>query len=672
MTESIWKESIRLTALGWVVHPLSSPKDKQQSPGKRPLEPAWQKRKTATDLELKSWFKDTDNNLGLVCGKASDITVIDLDRMDWLGALFPSEQNLIEDTLMSNRISGRGHVYFKYSDLLPSQKLHEFGIEVLSDGNNAVLPPSIHAQGQTYQWKDPSKTPSPIPKSTIKNISLLKSLSQKIKECRPCFRQAILQSNDSMHGLEGRRLMLAVSTELKAQEVTIDELLLYARKVYGDKYDPTRTKTEYKNCDPTKTWKCETIRNEFPVLAKLCSECPIRQLDKDYIDVRTKENALDILQSGDPIKFIIETWNKIHSGDAAFGYVLLCSAVSNAVVSSDGIPINFNGDTGGGKSHACRTMLHLIPKRYWSKKSLSSKALFYSSSIKKGTVLFSDDVIMGDDVKTIYKNSVSDFQEEVEHETVDVNRKGLTLKAPPQITWWLTSVTDPGNVEIERRALKIVVDTTKERTAIISARLGERKRKSEAKYPEYPEVLICRAIFSIIKELPEKIIIPYNIKFNNDVGIDTQNLVYELIYSTTLIRKYQRQRTENNEVISVPEDFNLVISNFSKISDTQISKYTKTELAVVQHLKTLAKASPYTSVTSDELQEKFNKSKGWVSQIFNGKNGNGGLLSKSPNIIEDDISTKDDTDTIRKKHYKFVGEWNELSLYDMVAELVHD
>jgi hypothetical protein len=337
---------------------------------------------------------------------------------------------------------------------------------------------------------------------------------------------------------------------------------------------------------------------------------------------------------------------------------------------SDGIPINFNGDTGGGKSHACRTMLHLIPQRYWSKKSLSSKALFYSSSIKKGMILFSDDVVMGDDVKTIYKNSVSDFQEEVEHETVDVNRKGLTLKAPPQITWWLTSVTDPGNAEIERRTLKIVIETNKDRTAIISTRLGERKRKGEAKYPDYPDVKTCRALFSLIKETPEKITIPYQIRFNNDVGIDTQNLVYELIYSSTLINKYQRHRTENNEIISTVEDFNLVINNFLKISDTQISKYTKTELAVVQHMKALAKASPYSTLTSDELQTKFNKSKGWVSQIFNGKNGSGGLLSKSPNIIEEDISTKDETDTVRKKHYKFIGEWNELSLYDAVAEIV--
>ncbi len=670
MSDSIWQEARRLTQLGWAVHPLSSPKDPQPSAGKRPLEPGWQKRGKATEAELKAWFKDTNNNMGLVCGKASGITVIDLDKMDWLGALFPPEQNLIEDTLMSNRTSGRGHIYFEYSDHLPSKKLHEFGIEVLSDGNNAVLPPSVHAQGQTYHWKDASKTPSPIPKITIKNISLLKSLSQKIKECRPCFRHVILQSNDAMHGMEGRRLMLAVSTELKAQDTSVDELLLYARKVYGDKYDAARTKREYKNCDESKTWRCETIRNEFPLLAKLCPDCPIRQLDKDYIDVQTKEKALEILEHGDPIKFIIDAWNKIHSGDAAFGYVLLCSAVSNAVVSSDGIPINFNGDSGGGKSHACRTMLHLIPQKYWSKKSLSSKALFYSSSIRKGTILFSDDVIMGDDVKTIYKNSVSDFQEEVEHETVDVNRKGVTLKAPPQITWWLTSVTDPGNAEIERRTLKIVIDTNKDRTAIISARLGERKRKAEAKYPEYPDVIICRAIFSIIKATPEKIIIPYKIKFNEDVGIDTQNLVYELIYSTTLLNKYQRKRTENNEIISIPDDFNLVISNFMKISDTQISKYTKSELVVVQHMKALAKVSPYATVTSDELQLKFGKSKGWVSQVFKGKNGNGGLLSKSPNIIEEDISTKDESDTVRKKHYKFVGEWNELSLYDAVAVIV--
>ena len=67
-----------------------------------------------------------------------------------------------------------------------------------------------------------------------------------------------------MHGKEGRRLMLATAAELKARNVTLDELRLYARRVYGDKYDPKRTAEEWKNVDEKKTWRCDTIQEKYP------------------------------------------------------------------------------------------------------------------------------------------------------------------------------------------------------------------------------------------------------------------------------------------------------------------------------------------------------------------------------------------------------------------------
>jgi len=675
MTDEILGEARKYVSRGWVVHPLSDPCVGNSIPptsaGKKPLVSSWQNLNTPSDEQLIKWFKNTNNNIGLVCGKKSGLTIIDLDKMDWLCALIPPKEFDIDKTLISGRTTGRGHIYFKYEPELKNLKLHELGIEILSDGSNAVMPPSTHHSGDKYKWRQ-EQEPLKFPKIIKKNIDILKSFVGKAHKCRPCVKSVIYESNDSMHGNDGRRLMLMVSTELKANGVTEDEIELYSHKVYGDSFDSDRTRTEYKNCDPNRTWKCETIRQEFPVLSKMCEGCPTRQLDKDYIDVETKEKALTILQNSDPIDYILKTWNKIHVSDVSFGFVLMCSALSSSIINSDGIQINFNGDSGGGKSHACRTMLHLIPKKYWSKKSLSNKALFYTKSIQKGTILFSDDVILSDDLKTIYKNSVSDFQEEIEHETVDIQRKAITMTVPSQITWWLTAVSDPGNNEIERRNLKIVIDVNNTRYNSISERLMERKQKGEAKYPDYPEVFVCRAIFDIIKSTQEKIIIPYKIKFNENIGLDTQNILYELIYSTTLINKYKRNKNDLGEIISTLDDFKLVIENFAKISDTQISKLTKGELDVAKFMKkTASESSGLGSVTSEDIQKKFDKSKGWVSQIFNGKNGSGGLLQKLSNIVEDDISKKEgDDETTRRKEYRFMGNWNELELYSNIATII--
>ena len=55
---------------------------------------------------------------------------------------------------------------------------------------------------------------------------------------------------------------------------------------------------------------------------------------------------------------------------------------------------------------------------------------------------------------------------------------------------------------------------------------------------------------------------------------------------------------------------------------------------------------------------------------MNGKNGDGGLLGKMPNVIEEDVTSKDEMESIRKKMYRFVGEWNDLAIYEKIAEII--
>jgi len=148
MTDEILGEARKYVSRGWVVHPLSDPCVGNSTPptnaGKRPLESSWQNLNCPSDEQLIKWFKNTNNNIGLVCGKKSGITIIDLDKLDWLSSLIPPKEIDISKTLMSGRTTGRGHIYFKYDPELKNLKLHELGIEILSDGSNAVLPPSTH------------------------------------------------------------------------------------------------------------------------------------------------------------------------------------------------------------------------------------------------------------------------------------------------------------------------------------------------------------------------------------------------------------------------------------------------------------------------------------------------------------------------------------------------
>lgn len=156
------------TARGWVIHPLSSPKDNGNSPGKKPLLKDWQKlQATPTDIEK---YIQQGCNIGLVCGKNSGVTVIDLDSMMFADDLFKGVEST---TLKSQRTEGRGHVCFKYNHALSSQKHSNLGIEILNDRNNAVLPPSIHKSGDTYRWLNPDTPLIEMPEQLIENLNRL-------------------------------------------------------------------------------------------------------------------------------------------------------------------------------------------------------------------------------------------------------------------------------------------------------------------------------------------------------------------------------------------------------------------------------------------------------------------------------------------------------------------
>ena len=75
-------------------------------------------------------------------------------------------------------------------------------------------------------------------------------------------------------------------------------------------------------------------------------------------------------------------------------------------------------------------------------------------------------------------------------------------------------------------------------------------------------------------------------------------------------------------------------------------------------------------VSGNAIQEAFKKSKQWGTLILNGRNGDSGLLGKMPNVIEEDMTSIDEMENIRRKMYRFCGEWNELAIYEKIGEII--
>lgn len=127
--------------LGWVVVPV-------KKGTKYPALGSWKKYQTQrpTDLELKEWFKDNNLGIGLICGKLSNVAVIDLDS-------YKKESGIKLDTPIRVKTGGGGlHGYFKYSDKIPNVVNDNLAVDIKSEGGFVVLPPTIHPSGKKYEW----------------------------------------------------------------------------------------------------------------------------------------------------------------------------------------------------------------------------------------------------------------------------------------------------------------------------------------------------------------------------------------------------------------------------------------------------------------------------------------------------------------------------------------
>ena len=115
-------------------------------PDKRPLI-EWKKYQyeKADEKQVREWFdKENPPNIGIVTGKISNITVVDVEKGGkW--EHYPVTQ--------TSRTGGGGyHLYYKYAEGMGNKaRIHEL-TDIRGDGGYVVAPPSLHASGNRYEW----------------------------------------------------------------------------------------------------------------------------------------------------------------------------------------------------------------------------------------------------------------------------------------------------------------------------------------------------------------------------------------------------------------------------------------------------------------------------------------------------------------------------------------
>lgn len=130
---------------GWSVIPIK--------PGsKLPSIASWKEYQTRlpTEAEIRKWWKATPSaNLALVCGKISGVIVVDIDPKSG-----GTTEGLELPPTLSSRTGGGGqHLFYRWNkDVIGAKVGVRAGIDIRSEASYVVIPPSLHASGNTYEW----------------------------------------------------------------------------------------------------------------------------------------------------------------------------------------------------------------------------------------------------------------------------------------------------------------------------------------------------------------------------------------------------------------------------------------------------------------------------------------------------------------------------------------
>lgn len=391
-----------------------------------------------------------------------------------------------------------------------------------------------------------------------------------------------------------------------------------------------------------------------------------------FDEKKVKDEAKRILKTGNPIIYILDVFNRIHIGDRRTGEVLMLSVGSTCIENCAGLHPKLSGESGKGKSHSCKTMIHLIPKEYVLNTSLSAKAVFYhGKSIGDGVIIFSDDVELSSDLESIIKRSTSEFQQGIEHHTVGIDRKGQTLRMPKRIVWWLASVDSEFDMQTLNRQIGMDVDDSHETDQKVVKQQLEASGTGKPEYPETFEVSVCREIYRTIKQLFIRVVIPFHNRIEWRGGQNRRNLpiFLDMVKVYALFNYQQREHSRSSdgvcEILATEEDFKSATDLYIPRAATQNNKLTCNEQKIIDFLALyMSPADTNQIANATKLTYKT------THRLLTGRKdrGSGGLLDKVKELRVNDVTKETDDGRVHCKEFS-LHDYDVLTSFGNVVSL---
>ena len=372
-----------------------------------------------------------------------------------------------------------------------------------------------------------------------------------------------------------------------------------------------------------------------------------------------RQRALNFLQTGDPLSFMLNVFHRDHVGDRIVAECLIMSVASQSVANTRGLHVAISGNSGKGKTHACNTMLSLLPEQFRMKGTVSNKALYYHDQLRSGSVLLFDDVSLSEDLQEILKAATASFREPIEHRTVTTDRQMRVCSIPARCVWWLAKVESVGDDQVMNRMLTVWIDDSADQDRAVLEHMKERESLPPGDLDLDPDVLTCRAIWEILKEQVVHIRIPFATRINFSATQNRRNpgMLFDLIKCHALLFLHQRKRDEKGSLVATGEDFAYARQLFLAITSEaggQETKQTRNEAAA---LATIAKMGVEV-FTIKQLQDALGLSYHQTYRLLHGysnsKASYTGILDKCPAISFIDATVAEELYGVslkRREHY---------------------